>query len=66
MDNGGVSRGRSVAVGVSDRWKVTCDMWHMTCDMRRFTSDMSHTMIFFLQKVPKKKSKKGPQIQITG
>ena len=25
VDNGGVSRGRSVAVGVSDRWKVTCD-----------------------------------------
>ena len=26
VDNGGVSRGRSVTVGVSDRWKVTCDM----------------------------------------
>ena len=25
VDNGGVSRGRSLAVGVSDRWKVTCD-----------------------------------------
>ena len=26
VDNGGVSRGRSMTVGVSDRWKVTCDM----------------------------------------
>ena len=26
MDIGGVSRVRFVAVGVSDRWKVTCDM----------------------------------------
>ena len=25
VDTGGVSSGRSVAVGVSDRWKVTCD-----------------------------------------
>ena len=25
VDNGGVSRGRSVAVDVSDPWKVTCD-----------------------------------------
>ena len=25
VDNGGVSRGKSVAVGVSDMWKVTCD-----------------------------------------
>ena len=25
VDNGGVTRGRSVAVGVSGRWKVTCD-----------------------------------------
>ena len=25
VDNGGFSSGRSVAVGVSDRWKVTCD-----------------------------------------
>ena len=33
VDNGGVSRGRSVAVGVSDRWKVTCDRWKVTCDM---------------------------------
>ena len=33
MDNGGVSRGRSVAVGLSDRWKVTCDRLKVTCDM---------------------------------
>ena len=26
VDNGVVSMGRSVAVGVRDRWKVTCDM----------------------------------------
>ena len=26
VDNGGVSRGRSVAVGVSDMSQVTCDM----------------------------------------
>ena len=33
VDNEGVSRGRSVAVGVGDRWKVTWDMRHVTCDM---------------------------------
>ena len=33
VDNGGVSRGRSVAVGVSDMLKVTCDMGHVKCDM---------------------------------
>ena len=45
VDNIGVSRGRSVAVGVSamwmvrcDRWKVTCDMWHVTCDLWHVTS----------------------------
>ena len=32
VDNRGVSRVRSVAVGVSDRWKVICDMWKVTCD----------------------------------
>ena len=26
VDNGGVRKERSVAVGVSDRWKVACDM----------------------------------------
>ena len=47
MDNGEVSWGRSVAVGVSERWKVTCDMWYVTCDMWHLTcdSDMWH-MIF--------------------
>ena len=40
----GVSRGRSVAVavGVSDRWQVTCDMCRKTCDMLHVTFDMSH------------------------
>ena len=33
VDNGGVIRGRVVAVGVSDRWKVTCDRWKVTCVM---------------------------------
>ena len=33
VDDGGVSRRRSVAVGVSDRWKVTCYMLHVICDM---------------------------------
>ena len=42
VDNGRVIRGRSVAVGVSDRWKVTCDMLLVTCDF------------FFLQKVPER------------
>ena len=39
VDNGGVSRGRSVAVdvGVSDRWQVTCGRWHKTCDMLHVT-----------------------------
>ena len=40
VENGGVSRGRSVAVGVSDRWKVTCDTRHKTCDMGHVTRDM--------------------------
>ena len=30
VDNWGVSRGRSVAAGVGDRWKVTCDLSHVT------------------------------------
>ena len=30
VDNGGVGRGRSVAVGVSDR----CDSWKVTCYTR--------------------------------
>ena len=33
VDDGGVSRGRSVTVGVSDRWKVTCDMRQVEGDM---------------------------------
>ena len=33
MANDGVSRGRSVALVICDRWKVTCDMCHVTCDM---------------------------------
>ena len=36
VDNGGVSRGKSVAVGARYKWKVTYDMWdmgHVTCDM---------------------------------
>ena len=33
MDNGGVSRGRSVAVGVSGRLKVTCD-----CNLHSYNS----------------------------
>ena len=32
VDNRGISRGRSVAVAVSDRWKVTFDRWERTCD----------------------------------
>ena len=33
VDDGGVSRRMSVAVGVSDRWKVTCYTLHVICDM---------------------------------
>ena len=32
----------SVAVGISDRLKVTFDMWHVTCDMGYVTCDMWH------------------------
>ena len=39
VDNGEVSRGRYVAVGVSDRWKVTYDMRHVTCDTSHMTCD---------------------------
>ena len=41
-DYWGVSRGWSVASGVSDRWKVTHDMWHVTCDTWHVTHDMWH------------------------
>ena len=37
MDDSGVSKGRTVAVGVIDRWKVTCHMSHVTHDMRLVT-----------------------------
>ena len=39
MDDGGVSRGRSVAVGISERWKVhvTRVMRHVTCDFLQVT-----------------------------
>ena len=40
--NGGVSKGRYVAVSVSDRWKETHDMWHVTCDMWYVTCDLWH------------------------
>ena len=33
VDNGGVSRKRSVALGVNCRWKVTCDRRDVICDM---------------------------------
>ena len=36
--------GRSVAVDISDRWKVTCEMWHATCDIWLKTCD---TWFFF-------------------
>ena len=49
VDNGEVSRGRSVVVGVSDRCKVTCDMWHVTCHTWNVTRDMWH-MIFLKKK----------------
>ena len=40
LDNGEVSRGRSVAVGVIDGWKVTCNRWKVTCDRWKVTCDM--------------------------
>ena len=40
MNNGGGSRGRSLAVGVGDMWNVECDMGHVTCDMIIMTHDM--------------------------
>ena len=43
MHSGEVSRGRSVAVGINDRWNVTCDLPHVT----HVTHD------FLLQKVQK-------------
>ena len=33
VDNGGVRRGRFMAVGVIDRWKVTCDTRHVKYNM---------------------------------
>ena len=48
VDNGGVSRGRSVAVGVSDRWKVTCDTPH--CDLLLLL--VASTTLFRLTKEP--------------
>ena len=41
MDDGGVSREGSVAVGASDKYKVTYDMkGDMEGDMSHFTCDM--------------------------
>ena len=49
-----VSRGRSfvVAVGVSDRWQVTCDTRHVTCDTLHVTRDTWHVIssLFFSSK----------------
>ena len=54
-------------VGISDKWKVTCDMWHMTCDMWLVTHDT-----WFCLKVPEKSqrmpkmpkiAKKCPKVQ---
>ena len=49
VNNRGVSRGRSVAVGISDigRWHVTCHMSHVNRD----------TWFFFKQKLPKRARK---------
>ena len=33
VDNRGVSKGRFVAVGISEKWKVICHMSHMTREM---------------------------------
>ena len=62
MYNGGVSRGRSVAVGLSDRWKVTCDMWHVTSDIWHLTSDIwlvTCDTWFYFYKKGQKSHKKG-------
>ena len=40
MDNEGVNRGGSLAVGVSDRWKVTCDRLKVTSDRWNLTWDI--------------------------
>ena len=57
VDNVRVSRGMSVAVGVSDSCKVTCDMWqlegdmwHVTCTMWHVTCDMWHIKISTIHK----------------
>ena len=51
VGNVGVSRGRSVAVGISERWKV-----HVTRVMRHVTSDFLQVThgFFFKQKIPEK------------
>ena len=68
VDNIGVSRGRSVAVGISDMWKVTCDWWKVTCDMWHVTCDLWHVTSDKCQKVSefffnwrRKKSQKVPR-----
>ena len=62
MDDGGVSRGRSVAVGISERWKVhvTRVMRHVTCDFLQVTHG------FFFYKKFQKKSQKLQKMQIVG
>ena len=40
VDNWGVSRGRFVAVGISDRLRVTCDRWKVTCHRSKVTCEM--------------------------
>ena len=51
VDNGGVSRGSSMAVGISVRWQMTVDIWHVTF---HFFSSV------FAKKCPKK-SQKAPK-----
>ena len=46
VDCWGFSRGRSLAVGVSAMWHVTCDISHVTYDF------------FLIKEVPEKKKKK--------
>ena len=58
-DEGGVRRERLAAVGVIDRWKVTCDMsqvacylWHMTHDFFLYQNYLNYAE--GSQKVPKR------------
>ena len=58
VDNWGVSRRSSVAVGISDRWKMICGSWKATWDMLHVICDSWYVIhIYFFNKSSRKVKK---------